>query len=155
MNSHLTSTKNQQESAESGNTQQQQMLNGALVSTVIRNLALTVDGGDASRSSALWRDSWSRQVPAPTEENQETDGETSEVMQVGLRYKEVLEIHGMIWLTSGLLTWDTWPKFAPEVVGNLAVYRNAFQKSFKHTPDIQKKLKQEHQFFPGFRSYLK
>lgn len=75
--------------------------------------------------------------------------------QVGLRYKEVLEIHGMIWQTSGLLTWDTWPNFAPEVVGNLAVDRDAFQKSFKHTPDIQKKLKQEHQFFSQFSLLFK
>ena len=136
-------------------TQEQQMLNGALVSTVIRSLALTVGGGDPSRSSALWRDSWTRQVPTPPEENQESDGETSEVKQVGLRYKESLENHGMIWLPSGLLTWDTWPAFAPEVLGDLAVYRNAFQKSFKHMPDIQKKLKQENRFFASFRSYLK
>ena len=37
---------------------------------------------------------------------------------------------------------------------DLAVYRNGFQKSFKHMPDIQKKLKQENRFFATFRSYL-
>ena len=84
-------------------SQEQQMMNGALVSTVIRSLALTVGGGDPSQSSALWRDSWTRYGPAQREEGQE-DGETSKEKQIGLKYKESLEAHGMIWLPSGLLT---------------------------------------------------
>ncbi len=65
------------------------MMNGALVSTVIRSLALTVGGGNASQSSALWRDSWTRRGPAQSKEGNETDGETNEVKQTGLRYKRV------------------------------------------------------------------
>lgn len=129
-------------------------MNGALVSTVIRSLALTVGGGNASQSSALWRDSWTRRGPAQSKEGNETDGETNEVKQTGLRYKKSLEAHGMIWLPSDLFNWDTWPIFTLQSFEDLAVYRNAFQKSFKHMPDIQKKLGQENRFFVTYRSFF-
>ena len=79
------------------------MMMGVLVSTIIWSLALTVGGGDPSQSSALWCDSWTRYGPAQREGGQE-DGETSKEKQIGLKYKESLEAHGMIWLPSGLLT---------------------------------------------------
>ena len=128
-------------------------MNGALVSTVIRSLALTIGGGDLSQSSALWCDSWTRYSPTQRKEGQE-DGETSKEKQIGLKYKESLEAHGMILLPSSLLTWDTWPIFTPKVMKDLAVYQNGFQKSFKHMPDMQKKLKQENRLFATFCSYL-
>lgn len=135
-------------------SQEQQMMNGALVTTVIRSLALTVGGGNASQSSALWRDSWTRHGPAQRKEGHETDGEANKVKHIGLRYKKTLEAHGMIWLPSDLLNWNTWPIFTLQSFGDLAVYRNAFQRSFKHMPDIQKKLGQENRFFATYRSFL-
>lgn len=55
---------------------------------MIRSLVLTVGWGNASQSSALWRDLWVRRGPAPRKEGHETEGETNKVKQIKLRYKK-------------------------------------------------------------------
>lgn len=130
-----------------------QMVNGVMVSTLVRTLRMTLSGCDPTASPSLWRHRWNARRYHSSHDADEA--EPAPTHRLGLDYKQSLQDYGMVWLQRDLILWEALPMFTPRAVKTLHVARNGFQRSLKRTPNIQARLVRENTLLNGFRDHAK
>jgi hypothetical protein len=150
-------------------SQEEQLINGVMVSAVVRVLRMST-GTNPSMHPSMWLGEWgSRKKQQVTEaDNDNTDGEGAGegdgnggshtrrgTKQFGLDLRTCVKKNGMAWFPLEPIHWNITPTFTSRAIRRLALASNAFQKSFHKTRDIQRSLSRENAMFELFRDDLR
>ncbi|KAI9851830.1 MAG: hypothetical protein M1824_002470 [Vezdaea acicularis] len=135
---------------------EQQMINGVMVSAIIRTLHSNLGQLEKSLQRSIWWHDW--KVKSLLEENEnelDDDEESNEVStRLGLDYRKSLEQTGLAWLPSDLILWEGLPMFKPDIISRLGLAINGFGRQRNQTLRIQNLLQQEHRELALFREWL-
>lgn len=115
----------------------EQMINGVLLSAVMRTFQLIFGGVTPHSISALWRDTWDGT------KSRGRSASNKRVKKLGLNYAKCVDKFGCAWLPDNLMVWSHPPRFTPNALNQLSLANNAFQRSFMRTPRIQERLSRE------------
>ncbi|KAL8895783.1 MAG: hypothetical protein Q9192_003451 [Flavoplaca navasiana] len=131
--------------------QAEQMVNGYMVSTVIRTLRLTINGSDPKRSPELWKSvlrTKRKGVPAAGEGEDPAEAP----LRRGLNFQRSLSKYGIVWLPSDLIAWEKTPTYKPGSLRQLALARNAFFSQLKNNRQVQQNMAEERTILSIFRN---
>lgn len=137
-------------------SEEEQYLNGVLISALVHILCLTFGGQEPTDCRALWLPSWRRKQKqaqntnlSTSDDDSESDPEdrddpkTIEVLGLGLR--EMVRNLGVAWLPADMFLWESLPMFKRSTLRSLALAQddNGFQQIFHATKGIQEKLSRQ------------
>ncbi|KAI9810552.1 MAG: hypothetical protein M1827_006225 [Pycnora praestabilis] len=139
---------------------ERQLLNGVMMSALIRTLKLSIGGDDPLLHRDLWQKSWRvrqrhRQPAIQNDEDEEPPRRGRQVL--GLDYGRCVARFGLVWLPEHMILWNhTLPTFQEHFIRKLAISRNGFEKSLKHTTTIamSRAVAKDDQFLTLFDEYL-
>ncbi|KAI9827582.1 MAG: hypothetical protein M1832_004932 [Thelocarpon impressellum] len=123
--------------------QQWQMINGIMVSAVVRTLRASLGEHKHLRSCLLWDASWM------------VSGSGEEETMLELDYRTTVRRHGLAWLPARHVLWDDLSAFAPEVANRLGLAKNGFGGRLRGGSRAQKALKEENCFYADFGRVLR
>jgi len=146
-------------------SQEEQLINGVMVSAMVRVLRMST-GTDPSPHSSMWLGEWwSRKRQGLREPGNdeiegdiESDGDGNyqrKIKRFGLDLRKCVRENGMAWFPVEPIHWNVIPAFTSRAIKRLALAANAFQKSFHKTSNIRGLLLREDAMLQLFRTYLR
>lgn len=162
--------------------EEQQLMNGAMASTVLRLLRYGSNGDAAGPGmQSILAQSWRSRVyksrssrnarpdvpevagddddsyveSEEDESGSERPGQQGSTLQHGVGISDCIERYGIAWLPRDKVLWNTeYPTFTAEAMRTLAVTKNGFQRSFSKTSNIQRKIQDEDTTFTALGHLL-
>ena len=144
-----------------------QLIDGVLISAMLRLLRLSTGSFIASSQPGLWRGLFSprprgRRWAIDSTEDEDEDEDEEEAEEVGrsgrksqgLDMARSFETCGMAWLAGSMMNWGA-PAFTARALRRLVIARNGLQLSHRKTRNIQAKLQRENCFFQLWDSALR
>lgn len=127
--------------------QEVQMINGVMVSALLRTLGL-ITAGDPRLYSSIWKDKsgWKDKGSARQQHRRHHRQRLD-----GLNLRRISEETGLIWYPDNVIEWEGDPTFLPGVMARLHLARNGLQRGLRVNKDIQVEITAEHIFMRRFR----
>lgn len=139
-------------------SREQQLIDGVLVSAMVRLLRLSTGGLNRRGSPAIWKNHWISKSPRRLDNEDEDEEEEGEekpgLMRWGLGLDDILDESGIAWFCPELMRWNTLT-LTRYALKNLAFNTNALQQSYRTTTNIQKRLQNEDHALALFHERLR
>ena len=135
---------------------EQQMINGVMVTTIMRTLRAKLSEQEYRSRRSLWLHSW-RSKPRPEGDasgSEAEEGSEPTIVRRGLDYVGSVERTGLAWLPTDLILWEGLPTFKPDIFHRLGVAYNGFGGRLNQTLRVQTLLQQEHRELALYREWL-
>lgn len=142
-------------------SQEEQLINGVMVSAVVRVLRMSTST-DYLLHPSMWLGEWDpekrrrvREVSDDDTEGDSGDGTRHRTKKFGLDLRRCVRENGMAWFPVEPIHWNVIPTFTSQAIKRLALVSNAFQKSFHKTQNIRSLLLREDTMLRLFRECLR
>ena len=120
---------------------EQQMVNGVMVSAMIRTLQANLGAKRHLQERSLWSKNWmvKERRPDQADASDEENG-AMETMKLGLNYDRCHQRHGLALLPADLIEWQGLPTFSPHLIGRLGLAKNGFGRHLHQGQTLHHKV---------------
>jgi hypothetical protein len=123
---------------------EQQMVNGVMISAMLRTLQANLGAKRHLQERSLWAKNWMvKERPLAQGESSDEDDEASAVLKLGLNYDRCFRRHGIALLPANLIDWSGLPTFSADVIGRLGLAKNGFGRHLHQGKTLHHKVHDE------------